>query len=222
MAKFCMKCGTALHEGAKFCMKCGHALPGIEQAAPLKIQCDRCGASLKTGMKFCPKCGAGVGRALTVDIPVSEPVISVQVSDLPPNVEAAQKEHITEEGVEKTKQRTTKVPAASITAAEEGVEKTKQRTTLIGRLPTIRLEEGVEKTKQRTTEKAKAKEKAKETAATAVKKEAVHPVKKALSALLDQTVSASDNAGEMRIAMTEGQKSLLTHVIRELAKRIVK
>ncbi|NLN67825.1 MAG: hypothetical protein GX143_06645, partial [Alcaligenaceae bacterium] len=83
-------------------------------------------------------------------------------------------------------------------------------------------EEGVEKTKQRTTEKAKAKEKAKETAATAVKKEAVHPVKKALSALLDQTVSASDNAGEMRIAMTEGQKSLLTHVIRELAKRIVK
>ncbi|WP_169294130.1 zinc ribbon domain-containing protein [Advenella sp. EE-W14] len=178
MAKFCMKCGTALHEGAKFCMKCGHALPGIEQAAPLKIQCDRCGASLKTGMKFCPKCGAGVGRALTVDIPVSEPVISVQVSDLPPNVEAAQKEHITEEGVEKTKQR--------------------------------------------TTEKAKAKEKAKETAATAVKKEAVHPVKKALSALLDQTVSASDNAGEMRIAMTEGQKSLLTHVIRELAKRIVK
>jgi outer membrane biosynthesis protein TonB len=195
-----MKCGTALHEGAKFCMKCGHALPGIEQAAPLKIQCDRCGASLKTGMKFCPKCGAGVGRALTVDIPVSEPVISVQVSDLPPNVEAAQKEHITEEGVEKTKQRTTKVPAASITAAEEGVEKTKQRTT----------------------EKAKAKEKAKETAATAVKKEAVHPVKKALSALLDQTVSASDNAGEMRIAMTEGQKSLLTHVIRELAKRIVK
>ncbi|NLN67707.1 MAG: zinc-ribbon domain-containing protein, partial [Alcaligenaceae bacterium] len=107
MAKFCMKCGTALHEGAKFCMKCGHALPGIEQAAPLKIQCDRCGASLKTGMKFCPKCGAGVGRALTVDIPVSEPVISVQVSDLPPNVEAAQKEHITEEGVEKTKQRTT-------------------------------------------------------------------------------------------------------------------
>ncbi|MBK1781024.1 zinc ribbon domain-containing protein [Advenella sp. WQ 585] len=163
MAKFCMKCGTALHEGAKFCMKCGHALPGIAQTAPAQIRCERCGESLKTGMKFCPKCGARVGQALTVDIPVSEPVVSVEVSDLPPNVEAAQKEHPTENGEEKA------------------------------------------------TEKAPA-----------VKKEAAHLAKKALSALLDQTVSASDKAGEMRISISEAQKSLLTHVIRELAKRIVK
>lgn len=157
--KFCMQCGSAFQEGAKFCMKCAHSLPGIEQAASTKVRCDSCGESLKTGMKFCPKCGARVGQALTVDIPVSEPVVSVNVSDLPPDVEAEQKKSATKK------------------VTEEG---------------------------------------------SAVKKEAVHLAKKALSALLDQTVSASEKAGEMRISMTDAQKSLLTTVIRELGKRIGK
>ena len=51
-----------------------------------------------------------------------------------------------------------------------------------------------------------------------IKKQAVDLGKKALSQLLNQTLSASDTAGEMRIPMNDAQKSCLSDVIRQLTK----
>ena len=53
-----------------------------------------------------------------------------------------------------------------------------------------------------------------------IKKQAVDLGKKALSQLLNQTLSASDTAGEMRIPMNDAQKSCLTKVISELTKML--
>lgn len=78
MARFCMKCGTALTEGMKFCMKCGTPVPKTENAV-----CKKCGADLKPGMKFCMRCGQAVTENRVV-IPVQEPVLSMEMSDTPP------------------------------------------------------------------------------------------------------------------------------------------
>ena len=64
-------------------MKCGNALPQAAQE-PRQNICASCGAPLKVDMKFCMRCGAAVGVMPAVEIPVSEPVISVTVSDTPP------------------------------------------------------------------------------------------------------------------------------------------
>lgn len=116
MAKFCMKCGTALREGAKFCSACGTAVGAVQT----------------------------------------------------PNATA--------ENLSAKKEAGTTTEDASSTQAEVGTVIT----------------------------------------------EAAHLANKALSALLEQTIGASDKAGEMRISMTDAQKSLLTTVIRELGKRIGK
>jgi hypothetical protein len=53
-----------------------------------------------------------------------------------------------------------------------------------------------------------------------IKKQAANLGKKALTNLLNQTLSASDTAGEMRIPMNDAQKSCLTDVISELTKML--
>ena len=126
MAKFCIKCGTALREGAK----------------------------------FCSGCGAKIGFT----------------SALPPNAGAVQKPNATAENLSVKQGVSTTTEDAGSTQAQTGT----------------------------------------------VTKEAAHLANKALSALLEQTIGASDKAGEMRISMTDAQKSLLTTVIRELGKRIGK
>ncbi|NLO04131.1 MAG: zinc ribbon domain-containing protein [Bacteroidales bacterium] len=56
--------------------------------------------------------------------------------------------------------------------------------------------------------------------ASTVKREASDLGKKALAKLLNQTISASDTAGEMRITMNDAQKSCLTDVIHEMTKML--
>lgn len=156
MARFCMKCGTALREGAKFCSRCGVAVAAgktPKQESPKG--CPQCGVAFKEGAKFCLKCGARLGSGSIGASSVSEPVLVAKITDQPPNVDAAQ---------------------TSIATTQD----------------------------------------------TPVVKEAVHLANKALSVLLDQTINASDKAGEMNIAMTDAQKSLITTVIREIGKRIGK
>lgn len=51
-----------------------------------------------------------------------------------------------------------------------------------------------------------------------IKKQAADMGKKALTKLLNQTLSASDTAGEMRIPMNDAQKSCLDDAIRQLTK----
>lgn len=53
-----------------------------------------------------------------------------------------------------------------------------------------------------------------------IKKQAADLGKKALTKLLNQTISALDTAGEMRIPMNDAQKSCLTDVIREMTKML--
>ncbi|HBR01460.1 MAG TPA: hypothetical protein DD738_02490 [Ruminiclostridium sp.] len=156
MAKFCIKCGAALREGAKFCSGCGTPVQAKQKMKKTQQEsCIKCGVPLKKGAKFCIKCGEPIatGEKAAVDIPVNEPVVSVTVSDQPPVMQEKLKE-------------------------------------------------------------------AKKQVSNTVKNKAAGLGKKALSKLLNQTLSASETAGEMRIPMTEAQKSCLTDVIRELTKMV--
>ncbi|NLK65626.1 MAG: zinc ribbon domain-containing protein [Tissierellia bacterium] len=55
-----------------------------------------------------------------------------------------------------------------------------------------------------------------------IKKQAADLGKRTLTKLINQTLSASDTAGEMLIPMNDAQKSCLTDVIHEMAKMLVR
>jgi hypothetical protein len=67
MTVYCMKCGTALPDGAQFCFKCGTAMPGATGGAappppPPSAPAKTLGAAGVQQLK-CPACGAGIKPA---------------------------------------------------------------------------------------------------------------------------------------------------------------
>lgn len=177
--KFCMKCGAPLREGAKFCMKCGKLLADLEQTPQTKV-CLSCGEPMKADMRFCFKCGRATGQLNEVEIPVKEPVLSVEVRDEPPVIRNRQEE-------------------------SDGKKQT----------PQVKLSE-----REAVVEESKLKGNTREQMGHKVKRQGTALAKKALSEILNQTVDASKEAGEMLIPMTKAQKSCLSDAIRQLTKMV--
>jgi ribosomal protein L40E len=199
MANKCMNCKADLREGAKFCQACGTKVPLKQKSKITQAKfCIKCGAPLKKGAKFCTKCGAETVKKKTADlnIYVDEPVISVSVSNQPP--------------VEDIKEKPPTVEI--IDQAREG-KKIRQR-------PPKQIPQANKNYRDTDVEIDKSSKETKNYVEDKIKKQAANLGKKALTNLLNQTLSASDTAGEMRIPMNDAQKSCLIDVISELTKML--
>ena len=199
MANKCMNCKADLREGAKFCQVCGTKVPLKQKSKITQAKfCISCGAPLKKGAKFCTKCGAATVKKKTADlnIYVDDPVISVSVSDQPPVEDIMEKPPTVE----------------IIDQAREG-KKIRQR-------PTKQIPQANKNYRDTDVEIDKSSKERKNYVEDKIKKQAADLGKKALTQLLNQTLSASETAGEMRIPMNDAQKSCLTDVIRELTKML--
>lgn len=210
MARLCMKCGAVMRQGAKFCPACGVAAPVSQEAnKPRMIFCMKCGAPLKDGVKFCMKCGSAVSQA------AQEPRQNICTS-----CGAALKADM--KFCMRCGAAVGQTPTVKIPVREPVISVTVSDTPPVPQTP--RTEPTKKPSRKAAPAKANADGKQAERESETnpygdrAKAQAASLAKKALPELLEQRVGASETAGEMRIPMTDAQKSCLTNIIRGLAK----
>lgn len=209
MANICVNCKAGLREGAKFCHICGSKVLVKEKSKIAQAKfCIKCGAPLTKGAKFCMKCGAAIVQWQKADlnIYVDEPVVSVTVSDQPPVEDIMEKPPIGD--IIHQPQADKRVSQRPPIIEEAPAEGTKTRQTPRTRSPYTDMD--IEKEKKAKETKNHVEDK--------INKQMAALGKKALTQLLNQTISASDTAGKMRIPMNDAQKSCLSDAIRQLTK----